>query len=345
MPLQLGMASSHAPSLFFGSYEGWEFIHHMGHDGHPMPPEIALEDREEIERRIPRSRANFDVLRQQLAAYNPDALIIVGGDQAEWFDAANMPSLLIYTGEEDLWGTKITDVDLDKELEVGFAPPGHPRYKVDFKADSELSQELLKGLVSEGFDIAISKKMKPQGTMYMGPPHQGMPHAFAFPAPHILPRPDLPIVALFIITTEDTPALLTGQRCLELGRAIAKVCEKSDKRIAIYGSGGMSHDPFLLRQAWVDEPLDNWFMDQLTGGTMDNLKAMFSFHSENFRVGTGELRTWITVAGAVDYMKPGHKAVKVDYFPARKVDTGSGWVDWPPIEGARVSKRAPASAH
>ena len=57
-------------------------------------------------------------------------------------------------------------------------------------------------------------------------------------------------------------------------------------------------------------------MEQLTNGTMENLKAMFSFRSENFVSGTGELRCWIAVAGAVHRVKQGHRAVKIDYVPA-----------------------------
>ena len=48
--------------------------------------------------------------------------------------------------------------------------------------------------------------------------------------------------------------------------------------------------------------------------------------------GTGELSCWTVVAGAIDQISPGHKAVKVDYIPARKVTTGSGWAYWPVIE-------------
>ena len=47
----------------------------------PPPLEAALETREEVEqRRAPRSKRNFETLRQQLSEYNPDTLIMVGGD-------------------------------------------------------------------------------------------------------------------------------------------------------------------------------------------------------------------------------------------------------------------------
>ena len=326
MPLQLGMASSHAPALFYSTFDGWE-RGFQRLDGHrPKPPETAIETREEMEqRRIPRFRDNFAALKQQLADFKPDVLIVVGGDQGEWFDAANFPQVMVYAGES-MWGVHNTGSQDQDPPEV---PAEHyDKYRLDFTIDQELARKLQEGLMAEGIDAALSTKMNPQGRAVT----TGSPHAFMFPMPHLLPRLDLPIVPIFIVTTENTAAIMTGERCLALGRAIAKVCEGSDKRIAIYGSGGMSHDPGGPRSGWVDEPLDHWFLDQLTLGTPETLKAMFSFHSENFYGGTGELRTWITVAAAMDQVKSGHQAKVVDYLPTRKGSTGMGWVYWPQVE-------------
>ena len=126
----------------------------------------------------------------------------------------------------------------------------------------------------------------------------------------------------------------------------ASACASVPKRIAIYGSGGMSHNPGGPRSGWVDEPLDNWFLDKLASGQVDDLKAMFSFPSENFIGGTGELRCWMVAAAAIDQVKHGHKAVRVDYMAARKVTTGSGWVYWPPIKehaAEPVARRQPVA--
>ncbi len=324
MPIQFGFSSSHAPALFQDTLEGWNSLTRARPGGGPSGPpplEAALETREEVEqRRAPRSKRNFETLRQQLSEYNPDTLIMVGGDQGEWFDASNMPSILIYAGEEDLWGTHTVGA-----RDEGVNPPDHhDRFKIDFKVDKDLAHRLLEGLVQEGFDVAISTKMAPASQ-----PKRGLPHAFANPAPWIMNRPDLPIVPVFIMTTEQTPAILTGERCVALGRAIAKVCEDSPKRIAIYGSGGLSHPS---RRGWVDEPMDNWFLDRLSSGDVESLKSMFSFQSVNTLAGNGEDRTWIVTAGAIDYMKPGHKGVTVDYFPARMGITGVGWLYYPPIQ-------------
>ncbi len=329
MPVGFVCASSHASGLFQDTMKGWDrFAPDWPPFGPgryellgPPPPELALEQFPgNAEHNLaPRSKRNFAVLREKLAEYDPDVLIIVGGDQNEWFDASNMASIMVYAGE-DVWGLHNVGAG-DERVDPA---EDHGRFRVDLKIDQELSRGLLDGLVKEGFDVAISKKMQP-----LSRPERGLPHPFSDPMPWILPRPDLPVVLLFVWTTEPSRAIITGERCVALGRAVAKVCADSPKRIAMYASGGLSH-PFN-RPGWVDEAQDHWFLDRLADGDVESLKSMFSYQADNTVGGAGEDRSWITVAAAMDYMKPGHKGVLVDYFPARMVICGMGWMYWPAI--------------
>ena len=324
MPIQMGMSSSHAPGLFVSTVKGWERTHDRLHTsrGAVLSPETLLETPEVLADYSVRSKKAWQTLRDQLTAFKPDAFIAVIGDQREWFDASNIPNICVYNGP-DTWTVHTTGA---ADEEPAGNPNEDPRFRYTMKIDRELSQTIADGLVKEGFDTALSSKMNP-----MSQPKRGVPHGIGNTAPHIFPDMDLPVVIVFVNVDDGPPAILSGERCYQLGQAIARICEKSDKRIAIYGSGGMSHNPGGPRASWVDEPLDNWFLEQLTTGKMANLKAMFSFSSENFVGGTGELRCWITAAGAMDYVQPGHKAIKVDYMPARKTTTGCGWVFWPPV--------------
>src|SRR5690606_33771480 len=95
MPIQMAGASSHAPSLFFSTYEGWERMHHRLNDGHPQPPETELENEELIAQRVRRIQANFARLKEEYTKFNPDVIITVLGDQREWFDGSNIPNLLV----------------------------------------------------------------------------------------------------------------------------------------------------------------------------------------------------------------------------------------------------------
>jgi hypothetical protein len=320
MPIGLGLCASHAPSLFFSTYEGWERMHHILNDGHPQPHETELEDRATIEDRIPRIKNNYGTLRKKIEDYGPDSLIVVLGDQREWFGAGNIPNIAIYTGPSS-WGYHCTDsIDGQREDTV----QGNNDYRVPVRTDEALSKSILAGLIQDGFDVGNLAGLDEEQQAL------GVPHGWSNLIPHILPDPNnpIPVVLVFVNVDDGPPVIINGERCLALGRSIANICDNTDKRIAIIGSGGMSHDPKGPRSGWVDEPLDNWFMKQIIDGTPENMKAMFRFRSENFVGGTGELRCWITVAGTIDQLKKGQKGTKVDYIAARKVTSGVGWAFW-----------------
>ena len=321
MPIMMASASSHAPSLFFNTYAGWQKMHHLLNDGHTQPPETELEDEAHIAMRMPQVKANFARLKEEISRFRPDVIISVIGDQREWYDGSNIASLLVYTGPDAF---TVHNQGLFDEDPV--PNPTSERFQYAVHVDQEMSRKLHADLVEMGFDSAFSEEMLPESQ-----PGRGMPHGIGNVAPSVHPSLGIPVVLVVMNVDDGPPVILNGERCVELGRAIAKSTEDSSKRILITGSGGMSHDPRGLRSGWVDEPQDEWFLEQLREGRIEPLKSMFSFRSELFRGGGGELRTWIVAAAAMDYMKPGHRAAWTDYFPMRKVTTGCGWMYYPPV--------------
>ena len=101
------------------------------------------------------------------------------------------------------------------------------------------------------------------------------------------------------------------------------IFEACPERIAIDGSGGMSHDPGGPR-AGIDEPLDNWVFERIKAGRGEDQCHLFTFDSDTLRGGTGKLRAWIATAGACRW--PGNM---VDYFPSHHSKTGIGIYLWP----------------
>lgn len=330
MPIVFGMASSHTPSLFAQTYDGWQRLWGRFRGTTPQPPEIENEGPEAVADFVARTAAAFATLKRELAAAKPDVVIVLAGDQNEWFDAANLPNLMIYAGDDDIVGFHNFGAD---DHDPPLAPWDHPdRFGVRLRVDRALGDRLLDGLVREGFDVAISRRVPVHEA-----PRRKVPHALVRPLPLVLPNLDVPIVPVMMKTVERSPAILTGDRCLELGRALEAICRDLPQRIALYGSGGMSHDPSGPLAGWVDEPLDRWFIEQLTSGTPDALGAMYSFRSLATESGAGELRTWLPVAAAVDAARPGIRATLVEYFVARKSTVGNGWVTWPELVPAAVS--------
>src|SRR5882724_12376976 len=97
--LGLGLAVSHAPSMF-RSLEHWPLIHRVLTDGLPQPREIEKETPAVLQSYIDRINLGFEPLKQQIEAFKPDVLLVVGDDQGEVFTEANMPPFCVFTCAE-----------------------------------------------------------------------------------------------------------------------------------------------------------------------------------------------------------------------------------------------------
>ncbi len=307
MPLELGLASSHAPSMF-APVDKWPAIYDILAGAVPAPPELASETREVLEGYAERIKHGFGVLQQQLAAYKPDALVIVGDDQNEVFGPAFNASMAIFLGEEVSGSTSI-----------GFLGEPLDKNHLHFRCHRELAEVLLARLVEQGFDLAWMRELKP-----ISRPLAGIGHAFSRPANAVGVRElDIPIVPLFL-NAYDHP-MPSARRCHELGKAIRQAFDGRPERIALYASGGLAHDPRGPRSGWLDEPLDRWVLSRLEDGRAAELTSLFTFDSDAVRSGTGEIRSWISAASAFE----GQPATVVDYIPARHAVTGLAFAYWP----------------
>ncbi len=311
--LGMGMASSHAP-MMFQKAQYWPRVvdrlpkEALEHLPHSMRVEMATPAI--IEGHIQKIEAAFAVLREQLHAYRPDALVMIGDDQGDMFDDANNPTFSIYTGEEAVWGRSSRDP---------MGTPPHERTKVTFRSHPELARHLLKGLVKRGFDVASLGRFDPRGN-----PARGVSHMVSNLVPEVDPKLEIPLVCVFL--NEYYPPLPTAARCAELGRAIADTLRDRSERIAIYASGGLSHFPGMYNAGWIDQPLDRWILERLERNDLEALQHLFTFDSDTMRSGTGEVRAWISAAAAMN-----RPATVVEYTAAHCTQTGCGFVYWPAI--------------
>lgn len=300
--LQLGLAASHAPSMFRG-LEHWAPIHRVLTNGVPQPPEIEKETPEVLQGYIDRIDKGFNVLKKQIEAYKPDALLVVGDDQGEVFTEAKMPIFCVFTCPEVHGSVNISLLDEPDE-------DNH----ITLRCHSELACCLLNELERKGFEISESKEFKP-----LGKPKRGIGHAFTRPVVKVIPNLDIPIIPFHV--NAYFPPMPSARRCYELGQSIAYALKGRPEKVAIMASGGLSHDPRGPRAGWIDTALDNWVLQQLASGNGEALCHLFEFDSDTLRSGTGEIRSWIVVAGACSEAK----ATIVDYIPAHHAVTGLGF--------------------
>jgi protocatechuate 4,5-dioxygenase beta chain len=311
--LGLGLASSHAPALFCPP-EVWPTVYAAIPDYMKgSQPHTAKDETPEVIRaQIKRSDANFAALRRELEAFKPDALVILGDDQGDMFDISNVPAFSVFIGES-VWGSTVPTY-------VGEAPE---KSRIHMPVHQDLARHILKGLVKRNFDPASNAIMRP-----LGRPERGISHAVVYPAPKLMPKYDIPIVPIFM--NEYFPPMPSAARCFDLGIALRDIIDETKLRVAIYASGGLSHDPAGPRAGWIDEPLDRWVLERLENNEPEELKNLFTFDSDTLRGGTGEIRAWISVAAAC-----GRPAKVVDYFKSHHAKVGLAWAYWPwPAEGA-----------
>ncbi len=306
MPLGLGLATSHAPSMFQPA-ERWPDLHRILVGDTPQPPAVAEETAEVLAQYVDRVHRAFAALEQTLVSYRPDAVIVVGDDQNEVFSKAIEPQMAIFLGG-DVSGT--TSLRLLGES----LTENH----IKLRCHAELASHLIEGLVDRGFDVCPMHELQA-----MSRPEGGLGHAFTRPSRALrLADHDIPVVVFFLNAYHEP--LPTAKRCYELGRAIRDLLSDRPERVAILGSGGLSHDPLGPRAGWIDQQLDRWILKTIEAGRADQLQRLFTFGSDTFHGGTGEVRSWIVVAAALE----GVKATVVDYLPAHHAVTGLGFAYW-----------------
>ncbi len=305
--LGLGLASSHAPGMFC-PLEIWPRVYAAIPEStkESQPAAAKLETRERLETYLARINKAFDILRRQLESYRPDALIMIGDHHIDLFNESNMPTLAIFTGDH-VWGSS-------KPFYMDDPPEAS---RIEIPVHGELAGFVLKGLIKRGFEPSNIGAMQP-----LGDPARGVSHMIVLPAPKLMPSLELPIIPIFL--NANFPPLPTARRCWELGLALREILSHRPERVAIYASGGLSHDPFGPRAGWIDEPLDRWVLERIESERAEELTHLFTHDSDTVRGGTAEIRAWIAVAAACS-----RPAKVVDYIPVHHIKVGLGFAYWP----------------
>jgi hypothetical protein len=316
----LGIGSSHGP-LLSTPPEQWDLRAKADREnkkhwfrGRTFDYESLLKERApgfakevEVETRRARHaqcRRAMEVLGKKFQEAAPEAVIILGNDQREFFNAGLTPSITIYRGE------KIQNVQHLNEDAPGLniAEPGNsPAEGAMYPGATELADHILDSLADENFDLAQSDSTP------SGAPRGGIPHAYGFLYHSVLgdtPPPSVPII-LNVHFPHNVPK---NKRCLDLGHALHRAIKnfKGYKRIAIMASGGLTH--FV-----IDEDFDRQVLAAMEKHDEEALAKM----PENiFKVGTAEIKNWFPVIAAMN--AEGRKYHQVDYVPCYRSEAGTG---------------------
>jgi 2,3-dihydroxyphenylpropionate 1,2-dioxygenase len=215
--------------------------------------------------------AKLGELRVRLEATKPDALIVVAAEHFANFFMNNMPAYCV--GMADFYEGPIED---EAWLAI-------ERRRVP--GNAALSRRLIEALLAD-IDVAYAEEWK-------------FDHGIMVPLHFLTPSYDVPIIPVNVNC--QGPPLTPLARAYEFGRALRRVCDAQPERIALVGTGGISHWPATPDSGTINEAWDREFLARFLRNDRD---ALISYTDEETlrEAGQGgfEIRTFLAVAGATE---------------------------------------------
>jgi 2,3-dihydroxyphenylpropionate 1,2-dioxygenase len=211
----------------------------------------------------------FDDLRERLEESRPDALIVVAAEHFANFFMNNMPSFAV--GMADRYEGPIEDpgwLNIAK-----FTAPGNP----------ELSERMITEIMHT-VDVAYAQEWR-------------FDHGIAVPLHFLTPRFDLPVIPVNINC--QGPPLSPLHRSWAFGEAVRRAADSFPERIALIGTGGISHWPATPDSGRINEEWDREFLDRWCRNDKD---ALLDYDDLTIYADAGqggfEIRTFVSVAAA-----------------------------------------------
>jgi protocatechuate 4,5-dioxygenase beta chain len=226
----------------------------------------------------------------------PDVAIVVYNDHASAFGLNLIPTFTLGVAEEF------------PPADEGYGPRQVPTAT----GDPDLAWHLAESLILDEFDMTIANEMT-------------IDHGCTVPLSIMFDKPEqwpCKVIPLCVNVIQYPPP--TGKRCYDLGKAIRKAVEAYDKdiKVAIFGTGGMSHQLQGERAGLVNAPFDQSFLDRLTSdpvglSKISHLEYMREAGSEGI-----ELVMWLVMRGAMG--EDATETYKFYHVPAS--NTGAGLI-------------------
>ncbi|MBT2189027.1 class III extradiol dioxygenase family protein [Sphingobium nicotianae] len=215
----------------------------------------------------------FHPVHRWLAAAKPDVAVLFYNDHGLNFFLDKMPTFAVgaaarYENADEGWGLPV------------MAP---------FPGAQALSWHIIEHLVASEFDITMCQEMKVDHALTV-------PLALSWPGADTRPVTIVPIA----INTVQHP-LPSAKRCLALGRAVHEALRswKSDERVVVFGTGGLSHQLDGQRAGFINKDYDHFCLENL-GPAPDALTRHSAVDIIELAGSQGiEILNWIAARGAL----------------------------------------------
>lgn len=215
--------------------------------------------------------AAFARMRQKLEAARPEALIVIAAEHFANFFMNNMPAFALGLAEQ-------YEGPIEDEQWLGISRTRIPGHR-------DLAARLIRRVLHE-VDVAYAEEWL-------------FDHGIMVPLHFLTPRYDLPVIPANINC--QGPPLTPLHRAHAFGRALRRACDAVPERVALIGTGGLSHWPATPNSGKINAAWDREFLRRWAENRTDALLA-YSDEDTYREAGQGgfEIRTFIAVAGAAE---------------------------------------------
>jgi protocatechuate 4,5-dioxygenase beta chain len=245
----------------------------------------------------------YEYSKQWQREHAPDVIFLVYNDHATAFGLDLIPTFAIgcaaqYKPADEGWGPRPVPV-----------VHGHP----------QLAAHIAHSVIQDDFDLTIVNKMDVDHGLTV-------PLSLLCGQPAAWPCPVIP----FVVNVVQYP-VPSGQRCYNLGKAIAKAVRLYDEplNVHIWGTGGMSHQLQGPRAGLINRDWDQRFLDQL----IDDPEALARKPHLDYVREAGsegiELVMWLIARGAMS-ARPPRVAHRFYHVPASNTAVGHLILEDPP---------------
>ena len=250
-----------------------------------------------------------EALADAYEAMGADVAVIFGNDQHEIYGTDLSPPFMVYYGDKISHHPSTEEGRKQMPPGIAEAESGHaPDDYREYQAVPSLAHHIIQKLVAAEFDVTVSPELPKHN-----PKTTGISHAFGHIYRNIMRDRVIPNVPIYQ-NTFFPPNQPTARRAYNFGRTVGDAIRSwdSDKRVVVFGSGGMSH--FV-----IDEEFDHRFMTAMRQKNADYLQTI---PLSQLQAGTSELKSWISAAGVMEPMAT--EFHEVAYIPCYRSDAGTG---------------------
>jgi protocatechuate 4,5-dioxygenase beta chain/2,3-dihydroxyphenylpropionate 1,2-dioxygenase len=217
----------------------------------------------------------FNEARRRLDEFNPDVVIGISVEHFTNFNFGNLPAFAIATADSYL-GPVTQAMSEFLNVKQHYYP-----------GNGQLGRHIYEYAIAHEFDPALV-----EGGL-------DFDENFCVPLSLLDPESKYPLVP--IIINGVNPPWPTAKRSYDFGAMIRQAVESFEgvDRIAVIGTGGLSHWVGLPESGTINEDFDRDFINRMQSGDPQQLTSYSPTEIDEAGNGAHEVRTWIATAGVM----------------------------------------------